>query len=55
MPGRGLGRPGFGNASKPRDFPYTVDGHAAVIGNTMDTVGIGRALLVVHDLGGFWG
>ena len=24
--------PGFGNAGKPRDFPHTVDGHAAFIG-----------------------
>jgi pimeloyl-ACP methyl ester carboxylesterase len=44
--------PGFGNASKPRDFPHAVDGHAAFISKTMDTRGIDRAHPVVHDFGG---
>lgn len=47
--------PGFGNAGKPRDFPHTVDGHGAFISKTMDTLGIDRAHLVVHDFGGPWG
>lgn len=47
--------PGFGKADKPRDFPQTVDGHADFINKTLDTLGIDRAHLVVHDFGGPWG
>ncbi len=47
--------PGFGKADKPRDFTQTVDGHADFINKTLDTLGIDRAHLVVHDFGGPWG
>lgn len=47
--------PGFGRADKPGDFPQTIDGHAAFIGKALDTLGIDRAHLVMHDFGGPWG
>ncbi|MET7427107.1 alpha/beta hydrolase [Dactylosporangium sp. NPDC005555] len=47
--------PGFGQADKPRDFPHTVDGHAAYVAGALDTLGVERAHLVMHDFGGAWG
>ena len=47
--------PGFGDADKPRDFPYTVDGYARHLGGLLDQLGVHRAHLVLHDFGGPWG
>lgn len=47
--------PGFGQADKPRDFPYSVDGEAAHLAGLLDELGIDRAHLVAHDFGGGWG
>ena len=50
-----LDMPGFGRASKPRDFDYTVEGYARHLAATLDHLGIRRAHLVLHDFGGPWG
>jgi pimeloyl-ACP methyl ester carboxylesterase len=47
--------PGYGNADKPRDFPYTVAGYAAHLDGVLSELGITRAHLVMHDFGGPWG
>ncbi|MDB5972441.1 MAG: hypothetical protein JWQ90_4891 [Hydrocarboniphaga sp.] len=47
--------PGFGHADKPEDFRYTIDGYADHLGAMLDELGIRRAHLVLHDLGGPWG
>ncbi|HWH96501.1 MAG TPA: alpha/beta hydrolase [Baekduia sp.] len=47
--------PGFGDADKPRDFPYTVPGYAAHLGGALEQLGVERAHLVLHDFGGPWG
>src|SRR3954452_3952453 len=46
--------PGFAGASKPRDFPYNVDGYAHHLDGILDQLGIRRAHLVMHDFGGPW-
>jgi pimeloyl-ACP methyl ester carboxylesterase len=50
-----LDMPGFGRADKPRGFRYTVEGYAAHLGAAIETLGIRRAHLVLHDFGGPWG
>lgn len=47
--------PGYGNADKPKDFPYTGAGYARHLGGILDQLGIARAHLVMHDFGGYWG
>jgi pimeloyl-ACP methyl ester carboxylesterase len=47
--------PGFGQADKPRDFDYRVEGYAAFIDGALDQLGVERAHLVVHDFGGAFG
>jgi pimeloyl-ACP methyl ester carboxylesterase len=47
--------PGYGNADKPRNFPYTIDGYAEHLAGVLDGLGITRAHLVLHDFGGPWG
>ena len=47
--------PGFGQADKPPDFDYTVDGYARHLNLLIDALGIDRVHLVVHDFGGPWG
>jgi pimeloyl-ACP methyl ester carboxylesterase len=47
--------PGFGQAGKPADFDYTVDGYAKHLGRLLDADGVARAHLVLHDFGGPWG
>jgi pimeloyl-ACP methyl ester carboxylesterase len=47
--------PGYGDADKPRDFPYTVPGYAAHLAGALDQLGVTRAHLVLHDFGGPWG
>jgi pimeloyl-ACP methyl ester carboxylesterase len=47
--------PGFGEADKPRDFPYTVPGYAAHLAGALGRLGVDKAHLVLHDFGGPWG
>jgi flavin-dependent dehydrogenase/pimeloyl-ACP methyl ester carboxylesterase len=47
--------PGFGQAERPRDFNYTVDGYARFLGSALDRLDVERAHLVLHDFGGPWG
>ena len=47
--------PGFGRADKPRDFDHTVKGYGDFLEAGLTTLGVERAHLVLHDLGGTWG
>jgi pimeloyl-ACP methyl ester carboxylesterase len=47
--------PGFGQSDKPRDFDYSVEGYARFIEGALEQLGVERAHLVVHDLGGAFG
>lgn len=47
--------PGFGAADKPRGFNYSVPGYAEHLSGVLGALGIERAHLVLHDLGGAWG
>ena len=47
--------PGFGRADKPADFDYTVEGYASFISLALESLGVERAHLVLHDFGGPWG
>jgi pimeloyl-ACP methyl ester carboxylesterase len=47
--------PGFGRSDKPAGFDHTIGGHAGFIGRAMETLGIERTHLVLHDFGGAWG
>jgi pimeloyl-ACP methyl ester carboxylesterase len=47
--------PGFGQAEKPRDFPYTVDAYADHVAAAVDQLGVRGAHIVVHDFGGPFG
>jgi pimeloyl-ACP methyl ester carboxylesterase len=47
--------PGFGQADKPRDFPFTVSGFAGFIDGALAQLGIERVHLIVHDFGGPFG
>lgn len=47
--------PGFGGARPPDDFAYDVPGYGRFIGDAFDELGIDRAHLVQHDLGGPFG
>jgi pimeloyl-ACP methyl ester carboxylesterase len=50
-----LDMPGFGRADKPEQFPYTVEGYSEHLAAALETLGIRRAHLVLHDFGGPWG
>jgi pimeloyl-ACP methyl ester carboxylesterase len=47
--------PGFGDADRPGDFDYTVEGYAAHLDGALGQLGVERAHLVLHDFGGPWG
>ena len=47
--------PGFGQADKPTDFNYTVEGYAQHLDAVLQALGVQRAHLVLHDFGGPWG
>jgi pimeloyl-ACP methyl ester carboxylesterase len=47
--------PGYGRAGRPRTFEYTAAGYARHLGRLLDTLGVSRAHLVLHDFGGAWG
>ena len=47
--------PGFGHADKPDSFDYTPDGYARHLGAALESLGIRRAHLVLHDWGGMIG
>ena len=50
-----LDMPGFGEADKPKDFPYTIEGYSAHLAGALDQLGVRKAHLVLHDFGGPWG
>jgi pimeloyl-ACP methyl ester carboxylesterase len=50
-----LDMPGYGEADKPDDFAYTVEGYAAHLQGALEQLGVERAHLVLHDFGGAWG
>jgi pimeloyl-ACP methyl ester carboxylesterase len=50
-----LDMPGYGDADKPVDFPYTIEGYANHLNGALDRLGVERAYLIVHDFGGPWG
>jgi pimeloyl-ACP methyl ester carboxylesterase/2-polyprenyl-6-methoxyphenol hydroxylase-like FAD-dependent oxidoreductase len=50
-----LDMPGFGQADKPPDFDYTVEGYARHLAGALEQLGVRRAHLVLHDFGGPWG
>ena len=43
--------PGFGRSAKPADFDYSIAGYDRFLESFLDTAGIGRFSLVVHDWG----
>jgi pimeloyl-ACP methyl ester carboxylesterase len=47
--------PGFGQADKPRDYPYSVMSGATFLGEALRELGVVNAHLVLHDFGGPWG
>ncbi len=47
--------PGFGQADKPADFDYTVQGYADYLAALIRSFGLRRVHLVLHDFGGPWG
>ncbi len=47
--------PGYGNADKPEEFSYTVQGYARHLGGIIKELSINRVHLVLHDFGGLWG
>lgn len=47
--------PGYGAASRSRDFDYTVEGYSRHLAACLDQLGVDAAHLVVHDFAGLWG
>lgn len=47
--------PGFGQADKPANYPYSVEGGTAFLTEALKQLGVVRAHLVLHDFGGPWG
>jgi pimeloyl-ACP methyl ester carboxylesterase len=47
--------PGFGQADKPSDFDYSVDGYADHLEGVLQQLGVKRVHLVLHDFGGPFG
>jgi pimeloyl-ACP methyl ester carboxylesterase len=50
-----LDMPGFGHADKPVDFRYNIYSYARHLQGALETLGVKRAHLVLHDFGGPWG
>ena len=50
-----LDMPGFGEADRPADFEYTVEGYARHLAGALGQLRVSRAHLVLHDFGGPWG
>jgi pimeloyl-ACP methyl ester carboxylesterase len=46
--------PGFGDADKPAQWPYTVSAYAQHLDGILDQLGVRQAHLVAHDFGGPW-
>jgi pimeloyl-ACP methyl ester carboxylesterase len=47
--------PGYGNADRPKDFDYTIEGYARHLALVLEQLDIDKAHLVLHDFGGSWG
>jgi pimeloyl-ACP methyl ester carboxylesterase len=50
-----LDMPGFGQADKPREYPYQVSSYSEFLHGALRQLGIERVHLVVHDFGGPFG
>jgi pimeloyl-ACP methyl ester carboxylesterase len=50
-----LDMPGFGDADRPVDFEYSVEGYTRHLAGALDQLCVSRAHLVLHDFGGAWG
>jgi pimeloyl-ACP methyl ester carboxylesterase len=50
-----LDMPGFGQADKPANYPYSVEGGTAFLTEALKQLGVTRVHLVLHDFGGPWG
>jgi pimeloyl-ACP methyl ester carboxylesterase len=46
--------PGYGQADKPKGFPYSVDGYAGHLAALLEQLRITRVHIVAHDFGGAW-
>ncbi|HEV2061229.1 MAG TPA: alpha/beta hydrolase [Solirubrobacteraceae bacterium] len=46
--------PGFGTAEKPRRSDVSIEGYSRHLGAQLEALGVRRAHLVLHDLGGPW-
>lgn len=44
--------PGFGGADKPASFDHSLPGHGRFLGDALDSLGVERVHLVLHDFGG---
>jgi pimeloyl-ACP methyl ester carboxylesterase len=47
--------PGYGEADRPREFDYTIEGFARHLALMLEELGANEVHLVVHDIGSFWG
>lgn len=47
--------PGYGSSDKPRDFDYSAAGYGRHLDGLLVALGVRRAHVVGHDLGGPWG
>jgi len=47
--------PGYGKADRPRRFDYTVPGYARHLAKLLESLGVEKVHLVLHDFGGAWG
>jgi pimeloyl-ACP methyl ester carboxylesterase len=47
--------PGYGRTERPKNFPYSVPGHALQLSGLVEQFGLRRVHLVLHDFGGPWG
>jgi pimeloyl-ACP methyl ester carboxylesterase len=47
--------PGYGRSERPAGFEHTVDGYARHLDAVLQSFGVARAHLVLHDFGGPWG
>lgn len=58
---RGVGRviamdlPGFGRAARSARFAYSLQAYSTYLERLLDRLGVSRAHLVLHDMGGLWG
>ena len=47
--------PGFGDADKPKDFDYSIEGYKEHLNLLIEELGLKKVDLIIHDFGGAWG